>query len=378
LVKKEQRAIKIQAFIQFMNFIFSSYQFESLSKDKEKDRVAILFTNSRHEVINLVKAGKTADTSLYGFNYIFGAEAFHMNTSTFFEKLIQTVIIIPKLARYKAVIAQDNFVLGYIISLCAIIFRTKTRWLYLAMTSSTLIRRYKNHPVRTFLFKKFWKSYARIVCLSSQQIEDLVKFGIPREKLVFIPFGVDVKFFEPVKASHENNLIVSIGRDAGRDYETLFLAAEQSAHQFIIVASKKNISLERKVPANVSVFYDKSLMEIRDLYAQARLVIVVSKNEKESVGSDCSGQTVILDALAAGRAVIATNRSWISDYFEPGKDLIVVDSNNSEALNREIEYLWNDVEKRNELGEVGRAKVSAYYTTFEFAQGLMNLIRSLD
>jgi hypothetical protein len=58
------------------------------------------------------------------------------------------------------------------------------------------------------------------------------------------------------------------------------------------------------IPANVSVLYNRSYAEIRDLYARAQLVVIVSKDEQVADGSDCSGQTVILDALAAGRRLL--------------------------------------------------------------------------
>lgn len=339
---------------------------------KKSPRVVFLFTSPRNELISRVQTGQDADTALRGANHIPGAE-YVTAPST----LIGSLLFVPRLLHYDFVIAQDNFLLGYAVSMCARVFRLKTRWLYVTLHSSTLMRRHVAHPVHLFLFKKFWASYASIICLSCEQIEDFIRFGITRERLVFVPFGVDVHFFQPTDISHEENFVVSVGRDAGRDYSTLFKAAERTNYEFIVVASQKNISSHTPIPANISVLYNRSLVEIRDLYARARLVVIASKDSGVPEGSDCSGQTVILDALAAGKAVIATRRSWITDYFIPDQDLVVVEPNNPEALAQAIDSLWHDTEKRKRLAVSGHAKVIAHYTTKIFAKTLLGVMDSL-
>lgn len=339
---------------------------------KNSLRAAFLFTSPRDEIISRMRTGREADTALRGLNHIQGAEYF-----TVFPKSIQSLLFIPRLLRYDFIVTQDNLLLGYIVSVCARVFRLKTRWLYVAMNSSTLMRRHLAHPVRLFILKKFWASYTRIICISSEQFENFAQLGIPREHLMFIPFGVDARFFRPADVSREEDLVVSVGRDAGRDYATLFKAAERTSHTFIVVAGHKNIPSDMPIPANVSVLYNRSLVEIRDLYARAQLVVVPSKDVSVPDGSDCSGQTVILDALAAGKAVIATRRSWITDYFIAGQDLVVVEPNDPEALARAIDSLSHDAERRKRLAASGHSKVTARYTTKNFAEHLLMLMDSV-
>lgn len=334
-------------------------------------RIAFLFTNPRKEIISRARAGQDADTPLRGLNHIEGSEYFIA-----LPKTMGSLLIALRLLRYDFVIAQDNLLLGYLVSVCARALRLKTRWLYTAINSSTLIRRHAAHPVRLFLLKKIWTSYSRIICISSEQYDDFIRIGIPREHLVFVPFGVDAHFFRPTDVSSEENLIVSVGRDAGRDYATLFKAVEHVNSKCIVVAGHKNIPQGMSVPSNVSVLYNRSYAEIRDLYARACLVVIVSKDMRTLDGSDCSGQTVILDALAAGKAVIATRRSWITDYFTPDQDLIMVEPNNPEALAQAINSLLHDAKKRKQLAASGHAKVAARYTTEEFAKALSTIMNS--
>lgn len=335
-------------------------------------RVAFLFTRSRKEIVRGIRTGQCADTPLYGMNHILNADYFTLRS-----KSIRAIFFISRLFRYKFVIAQDNLLLGYIVSVCSSTFNLKTRWLYVAINSSTLLRRHAKHPIRLFILKKFWLSYSHIICLSSDQLNHFIQIGIPRSRLSFVPFGVDVSFFRSTDIRHDGDAIVSVGRDSGRDYRTLFRVAELVDKQFIVVTSHNNIPQDVPIPPNVSVLYDRSIVEVRDLYACARLVVVVSKDTRIPDGSDCSGQTVILDALAAGKSVITTRRPWITDYFVPGQDLVVVEPGNSKSISSAINTLWNDAVKREQLSVSGYNKVSTYYTTKAFAKSLLKLMDSI-
>jgi glycosyltransferase involved in cell wall biosynthesis len=326
-------------------------------------RIALLSPVSRKETLAKIKTGEGTDNVLFGLERIPGVE---------FISAGESAPLLPKLLRYDWIVAQDNMLIGYIVSLIG----RKTRWLYVAIHSSTLMRRHAKHPVRRFFLKRFWRSYARIVCISSEQMNDFVRFGIPREKLIFSPYGVDADFFDKA-SSADGEIIVSVGRDAGRDYPTLFKAAAGLKYQYTVVASQKNIPPDTQIPTNVSVFYNRSMVEVRDLLASARLVVVVSKNIDIPDGSDCSGQTVILEALAAGKAVIATYRPWIADYLVDGEDLLVVPPNDPGAIQGAIERLWVDSEIRKRLAESGHQKVLAGYTTKAFSDALLKLMHSL-
>lgn len=341
-------------------------------------RIVFFFSGSREKTVRDARAGQGTDTALRGWNHIGGAE--YLAFGDYRSRLprpLRVVFLIPRLFRYDFVVAQDELFLGYVVSVLAKLFLLKTRWLYVTMTSSTLMRRHATHPIRLSLLKKFWASYTRIVCLSQEQREDLIRFGIPREHLVFVPFGVDAQFFKSAGMSNEENLVVSVGRDSGRDYATLFKAAAHSDYALVVVASPKNIPSDVPIPANVSVLYDRPLVEVRDLYARARLVVIASKDTSQPDGSDCSGQTVILDALAAGKAVIATHRPWITDYFIPDQDIVVVPPNDPEALAQAIDALLHDPERRERIAASGHAKVVARYTTAAFARSLLTLMDSI-
>ncbi len=339
---------------------------------------------NRRRALEEIARGENADTALRGMNHIKGAEFIDVEESVrstvpdwLYKRLpwqARSIVLLQRIRTYDAVIAQDDLLLGYLASLLSRFSRKKTRWYYIAINSSVLIHRHKKHPVRLWLLKTFWKSFSKIICLSHAQLEDFAKLGIARDKLVFVPFGVDADFYASVGATHDEGIIVSVGRDLGRDYPTLLAAAQLSKHPFVIVAAHKNLPDDTPLPENVTVHYNLPAREVRALYERARLVVIASKEGSVPEGSDCSGQTVILDALAAGRPVIATDRAWIHDYFTIGKEILTVSPGKPGELARAIERVWRDDALRARIARAGQEKVQGNYTTRAFARSLAMLI----
>lgn len=339
---------------------------------KREPRVLYLFTNDRGATISAVRDHSDTDTPLRGMNHIAGADYL-----TIRPKSLVAFFALRRLFAYDFVISQDNLFLGYFVSIVSRLFRLKTRWLYLTMTSSNLIRRHAMNPIKFYFLKKFFRSYSHIVCLSTTQVQDLVFIGVDRRRLTFVPLGIDAHFFESSHSVAEENLIVSIGRDSGRDYVTLCKAVEKVDSSVVVVAGPRNIPSDLNIPSNITVLYDQSMLQIKDLFSRARLVVVASKDEKVPDGSDCSGQTVVLDALAAGKTVIATRRAWIADYFIDGQDLVVVPPSSPDALAIAINNLSRDEKARNRIAEAGHKKVIEGYTTRHFAAALQKVMDSI-
>ncbi|MGH7141435.1 MAG: glycosyltransferase family 4 protein [Minisyncoccia bacterium] len=343
----------------------------NMGKEPHALRIAFLFTSSREGLLEAVRSGKEPDTALRGLNYLPYADAVNMDEARYW------FFLLPRLMRYDVVIASDALPLGFFVSVASRIRRRKTRFVYLAITTSTLLRRHARHPFKRFVLKRFWKSYWRIICISSAQKRDLEQFGMLPEQLELIPFSIDAAYYGATSGGREERFILSVGRDAGRAYATLLETAQRLKYPFVIVASQKVLPPGTPLPANVSVRYNLAAEEIRALYAQARMVVVVSKPESEPVGSDCSGQTVVLEALAAKKAVVVTERTWITDYLVPAEDLSVVSPNSPVMLAAAIQQLWQDGGRRGRLAASGQTKVRALYTIEAFARSLEKLFSQI-
>ena len=87
-----------------------------------------------------------------------------------------------------------------------------------------------------------------------------------------------------------------------RDYDTFARAVDGLDARAVIVASERNLT-DVTVPGNVELRLDVSYPELRELYAGASCVVLPTRREGYCYGADCSGQTVLLDAMAMGRPV---------------------------------------------------------------------------
>ena len=117
--------------------------------------------------------------------------------------------------------------------------------------------------------------------------------------------------------------MLAVGRDMARDYGTFARAVDGLDARAIIVASERNLT-DVKVPENVELRLDVSYPELRELYAGAACVVLPTRREGYHYGADCSGQTVLLDAMAMGRPVVASERSTLSDYVRDPETALIV------------------------------------------------------
>lgn len=293
---------------------------------------------------------------------------------------LMQLVLIPRLLAFDAIIASDGFLLGYAISMLGRLplIRFHPKWVFVAINSSMLIHRHETHSFRRFLLRQCWNSYSSIVCLSRMQQIDLSSFGVRKDLISVIPFGVDTAYFSGA-TKDDCETVVSIGKDSGRDYATLLEAAGKVDFPITIVASRKNIPHDVQIPSNVTILYDLPLEDLRDMYARARFIVVVSFSDTTMLGSDCSGQTVILETLAMGRAVIATERAWLTEYFEDGRDFLSVPVGDSDALVQAMRMVWDNDSLRRDLATRGQYTVREKYSSRRFSENLYQLVgRSIE
>jgi len=353
-------------------------------------RAAFFFVGAdRAGMMEAVRDGVLPDSILRGANFfaeqpgwqveIVSAHPLEVRMPRMIRKLVPMsliqLLLMPRLLAFDAVIASDGFLLGYAVAMFGrlpfVQFRPK--WIFVAINSSMLIHRHKMHPFRRFLLRQCWNSFSSIVCLSQMQQNDLLNAGVRKDLISIIPFGVDTTYFNG-DIKDDGETVVSIGKDSGRDYATLFEAASKVDMPITIVASRKNIPRGARISSNVTILYDLPLEDLRDMYARARFGVVVSFSDETTLGSDCSGQTVILETLAMGRAVIATERAWLAEYLENGRDFISVPTGDADALAQAMLGLWSDSSLRKNISTHGQRIVREKYSTRRFSEKLHQLV----
>ncbi|GEM_PF-912087 len=282
---------------------------------------------------------------------------------------------LPKVLSFDYLVASDALFLATAVDIANKFRFKKTKWIFVGINIDVMLRRHAHNPFRKWLLTRIWKKVWHIAYLERNQKQTLLSVGVPEERMTYMPLGIDTDFFAKNKSLSDGEFVLSVGRDLGRDFVTLFSAAALVPYKFVVATSPKNLPEGIEIPPNVEILFDVDITTINSLYERARMVCLVLKGEETTEGSDCTGQTVILEALAAGQAVIASDRRWLRSYFEAGKDYIPVPIGSVEALADSVTVLWNSETKRRSLGQAGVAKVRSLYRTEGMAVVLVNLIK---
>ena len=346
-------------------------------------KILYLFSGNREKIINSVTEGLHPDTQLYGLNYLerAGLSAETKDFYVFFPRIIGELIgfRLRHLMLY-FITHKYDIVFGSSILYMMIfknILKSKTHYVLLNTSLNRLLTVHKNNPIRLRFIYWMLSGIDKIVCLSNYQLNQLRSdFGIENNKLAFVALGVDENYH---KAVYENrkDYILSVGRDNGRDYKTVIEVAKKSpTRKFEIVCNNRNLKGIESIPNNVKITFDISKIDLKKKYEEAKILLLLTHADAYSEGSDCSGQTVLLDAAASGLPIIASRKKYISDYLEEDKEILLVDFYNPGSVLKAIESLEKDDSSVN-LAKMARKKVEDLFSTKKMAHNLMEVFKNV-
>ena len=160
-----------------------------------------------------------------------------------------------------------------------------------------------------------------IISLSRVQKESIVRYmPAVAQRASYVHLGVDVGYHMPVFTGRKKYFL-SAGRDNGRDYRTIFeLARLMPEEKFEVVCSARNLAGAGDIPPNVTVHVDLPHADLCVKFGEAEMLLLATHDDSHADGSDCSGQTVLLEALASGLPVIASRKKYLDDYAREGED----------------------------------------------------------
>jgi glycosyltransferase involved in cell wall biosynthesis len=210
-----------------------------------------------------------------------------------------------------------------------------------------------------------------VACVSEDVRRRLVMAGHPGQHTVVIRNGVAPA--TPCAASRRQQLdrelgldgapvVISVGRLAPVKAQDRFLAAAAYIRRavpearFLLVGDGPlRGALERQAAAlglSDTVGFTGARLDARELVARASLMLVTSRSEGLSVA--------VLEALAAGVAVVATDVPGMRELLEGGAGIVVRDAS-AEALAEQAVGLLRAPCRCARMGEIGRRLVSQRY-----------------
>ncbi len=217
----------------------------------------------------------------------------------------------------------------------------------------------------------------RVILWSTVQRAIVVdKIKVPPKKIAFINYYVDQKFFRPM--GRQSDMICSAGSEM-RDFTTLLDALKGVDIRCHIAAGAlygqqttwvKAIERIADLPPNVTV-EKKSHVELRELYARSRFVVIPLLESDTDNGITC-----ILEAMAMGKPVICSRIKGQVDVIQDGKTGIFVPVGDSKALREAILYLWSNPKEAERMGRAGRKYVEECQTLDKFVSNLHAVVKT--
>jgi glycosyltransferase involved in cell wall biosynthesis len=230
-------------------------------------------------------------------------------------------------------------------------------------------------PKQAKLLSKVHKYIDRMVIPSSYQRDYAIKkLGVPESKVISSHWFVDQKFYRPKNVP--TDMISSAGREM-RDYSTLIKAMEGLNIPCHIAASyvkgrndlwKDDFKNLDDLPSNITIG-SKSFTELRDMYARSRFVVVPILASSDSD----NGVSVIMEAMAMGKAVICSKTKAQVDIVQQGINGIFVTPGNPDELRKAIKYLWEHPEEAERMGKAGRRHIEMYHSIERFVLQVRNV-----
>jgi glycosyltransferase involved in cell wall biosynthesis len=230
---------------------------------------------------------------------------------------------------------------------------------------------------------KTYQKWDKIVTYSHAEAEALQReLRLAPGKIHTILNYVDTNFFKPTEKhdpEQNDHFIMSQGL-AWRDYPTLIRAMRQLPHINCHISAKSawddfSAGYEGlEIPENVHIkSYDHPYC-IREIFSKCRFVVIPLR-PKASMW--CSGSTSVLQSQAMGKPIIVSHLPGIAEYVKDGETGFVVEGNNPIALAEAIDYLWQNPQKAEDMGQQGQLWVRENFSLENWVNKMNGLLENL-
>ena len=215
------------------------------------------------------------------------------------------------------------------------------------------------------------RKYTRVVAVSDEVKQRLLKAGVREEKIRMVRNGIDLRRFDGAlpwlrKEAHpERALVVGlVGRLAWEKGVDVFLRAaaevlvEFPETRFVVVGEGPDQEkLERLIDASLireSVEMLGRREEMASVYAS--LDVMVSSSRQEGL------PMAVLEGMASGMALVATAVGAVPTVVEDGRTGVLVPADDAGLLAAGIAELLRDPAKRRLLGDAARRRIEEEYS----------------
>jgi glycosyltransferase involved in cell wall biosynthesis len=215
-----------------------------------------------------------------------------------------------------------------------------------------------------------------LLAASSFSRECAIADGVPEERISVVPYGVDLDRFKPAIAERDRRgplrllFVGQVGQRKGIRYllDAVRRFSAQHVTLDVVGALLGPKHLYTSVPANVTLHGRVGEDALTEWYQRADVLILPSLVEGFGL--------VLLEAMASGLPIIASEHTAARDLVEHGKQGFVVPVRSPDAIARAIDELLSSARRLDEMKAAARARAEQY-PWGRYTQGICATIRAL-
>ena len=238
-------------------------------------------------------------------------------------------------------------------------------------TEKKILKKYRKKYLRLF-------SYAtNIIAVSAEMKKRLINIGANPDKVVMIPYGVDISKFKPENNTVTDKKFIAVGRFTGKKApQTTIAAFAKVLREFpdatlTMVGKKTGLyeecnNLVHQLGIQNSVHFTGSL-DHDEIAKLMRSSLAFVQHSITAANGDMEGTPLgILEASATGLPVVSTLHGGIKDAIIHGKTGYLVEENDENGMAKYMIKICQNPEQAKEMGMNGRLHIeNNHYQTIQ-------------
>lgn len=217
----------------------------------------------------------------------------------------------------------------------------------------------------------------RIYLLSTAARDSFLRFGVPQEKIFVNPCGVDLSAFRPGLKRDDVFRVIQVGAVNLRKGVVTALSAfadfkAADAQMWFVGGTLEGSEIEtvaeKFLSPRVQFIKPVPQLELNDFYQQSSVFVLASLEDGFGM--------VVAQAMACGLPVIVTENVGARDLVQDGINGFVVPVGAPEVIADRLRYLYEQPERRREMGVNARQTVESGYAWTDYGLRLVSSIRS--
>lgn len=197
-----------------------------------------------------------------------------------------------------------------------------------------------------------------------------LEYGVPENKIIQVPYGVDLSDFKQVPKNDNIFRVIFVGG----------MCLRKGVHYLLQAFSELNLPnsellLIGSINKEIKPFFKKyegkykwlghiPQKELHKYYSQGSVFVMPSIEEGLSM--------VQLQAMACGLPLVCTTNTGGEDIIYDGKNGFVVPIRNTEALKEKLVYLYSNPEICKKMGQSAKERVSSGFTWDDYGSKIIS------